>query len=78
MPVDTRGLEQEHVGKRLRLILAAGEREDVRLLEMTVCDEREPCCGIVYDLLATNGTRTVGSTYWMGFDDIKTFQVLGD
>ena len=78
MQVDTRGLQQEHVGKRLRLILEDGEREDVRLLEVAVCDEPEPCCGIVYDLFATNGTRKVGSTYWTGFDDIKTFQVLGD
>jgi hypothetical protein len=81
MPVDTRGLRHEHVSKRLRIELADGEIEDVRLLEVTVCEEPEPCCGITYDLIATNrsdGKREKGAIYWTGFADIVNFQVLGD
>jgi hypothetical protein len=78
MPVDTRGLRQEHVGKRLRVTFVDGQTEDLRVQEVTVCDEHEPCCGITYDLIATNGTREVGATYWTGFGDIQNFQMLGD
>ena len=78
MPVDTRGLQQEHVGKRLRVIFEDGQTEEIKLLDVTVCDEPEPCCGIIYDLLKTSGTRKVGATYWTGFGDIRNFQVLGD
>ena len=81
MPVDTRGLRQEHVGKCLRLELFKGEIEEVGVLELTVCAAPEPCCGITYRLLRTNsirGSRPKGSVYWVGFADIKNFQVLGD
>ena len=78
MPVDTHGLQQGHVGKRLRVTFKDGQTEEINLLDITVCDKHEPCCGIVYDLLATNGTREVGITYWTGFLDIRDFQVLGD
>ena len=78
MPVDTRGLQQEHVGKRLCVTFADGQTEEIKVLDVTVCDEPEPCCGIVYDLLETNGTRKAGATYWTGFGEIRDFQVLGD
>jgi len=78
MPVDTHGLRQEHVGKRLRVTFADGRTEEIKILDLTVCDEPEPCCGIVYDVIARDGTRTVGATYWMGFGDIREFRVLGD
>lgn len=81
MPVDTRGLRPEHVGKRLRVELAGGEVEEVNLLELTVCPEPEPCCGITYRLLSTNQTgngKEQGSTYWTAFSKIENFRVLGD
>jgi len=81
MPVDTRGLRQEHVGKRLRVELADGEIDEVNLLELTVCPEPEPCCGITYILISTNrsdGKRDKGAAYWTAFGEIEKFQVLGD
>jgi hypothetical protein len=81
MPVDTRGLREEHVGKRLRIELIRGQVEEVNLLELTVCQEPEPCCGITYRLLSTNyrdESKKEGSVYWVGFGDIKNFQVLGE
>ena len=81
MPVDTRGLRQEHVGKRLEIKRQHGGFDEIKLLELTVCDEPEPCCGITYRLLsASRGEmpRERGEVYWMGFDDIADFRVLGD
>jgi len=54
MPVDTRGLNQGHVGKRMRVELADGELLEIRLHELTVCAKPEPCCGITYVLISTN------------------------
>jgi hypothetical protein len=81
MPVDTRGLRQEHVGKRMRVGLADGELLDIRLHELTVCARPEPCCGITYVLISTNrsdGKKDKGSAYWTAFSEIEKFQVLGD
>ena len=81
MPVDTRGLSSSHVGKHLRVTLTRGESMEIRLHELTVCAEPEPCCGITYILLSTNrpeDKREAGSAYWIGFREIKEFQVLGD
>jgi hypothetical protein len=81
MPVDTRGLREEHVGKRLRIELGQGQIEEVNLLELTVCPELEPCCGITYRLLHTNHHdqhKQEGSVYWVGFDNIKNFRVVGE
>jgi hypothetical protein len=81
MPVDTRGLGSSHIGKRLRVALTRGESMEIRLHELTVCAEPEPCCGITYILLSTNrpeDRRETGSAYWTGFEEIRDFQVLGD
>ena len=81
MPVDTRGLNQDHVGKRMRVELADGESLEIRLHELTVCAKLEPCCGITYILLSTNrsdGKREKGAAYWTGFCEIEKFHVLGD
>ena len=78
MPVDTHGLKHEHVGKRLRVTFADGRTEEIKVLDVTVCDEPEPCCGIVYDVIAADGVRNAGATCWAGFDDVQNFQVLGD
>ena len=81
MPGDTRGLNQEHVGKRMQVELANGESLEIRLHELTVCDKPEPCCGITYTLISTNhvdGKRDKGAAYWTAFGDIEKFQVLGD
>jgi hypothetical protein len=81
MPVDTRGLNQEHVGKRMRVELADGESVEIRLHELTVCDKPEPCCGITYILQSTNrsdGKREQGAAYWTAFGEIEKFDVLGD
>ena len=81
MPVDTRGLNQGHVGKRMRVELADGEALEIRLHELTVCTELEPCCGITYVLISTNrsdGKRDQGAAYWTAFGEIEKFQVLGD
>jgi hypothetical protein len=81
MPVDTRGLNSSHIGKRLRVDLARGESMEIRLHELTVCAEPEPCCGITYILLSTNlpeDKKETGSAYWTGFKEIRDFQVLGD
>jgi hypothetical protein len=81
MAVDTRGLSSSHIGKRLRVDLVRGESMEIRLHELTVCTEPEPCCGITYILLSTNrpeDKKETGSAYWTGFKEIKDFQVLGD
>jgi hypothetical protein len=81
MPVDTRGLSSSHIGKRLRVALTRGESMEIRLHELTVCAEPEPCCGITYILLPSNrpeDRRETGSAYWTGFEEIRDFQVLGD
>ncbi len=81
MPVDTRGLNLDHVGKRMRVELADGESLEIRLHELTVCARPEPCCGITYILISTNrsdGTRDQGAAYWTAFGEIQRFQVLGD
>jgi hypothetical protein len=80
-PPDTRGLTQEHVGKHLRVELNGGERMEVLLHELTVCDRPEPCCGITYVLISTNrrdGEKEIGNAYWTGFGEIKDFAELGD
>jgi hypothetical protein len=81
MPVDTRGFHQEHVGKRIRIRTVAGEVDEVHLLELTVCEEPEPCCGITYRLLSAspgNAAKEQGEVYWAGFHEIDDFQVLGE
>jgi hypothetical protein len=81
MPLDTRGFDQGHVGKRMRVELAGGESLEIRLHELTVCAKPEPCCGITYILLATNrsdGKRDQGAAHWTAFGEIEKFQVLGD
>ncbi len=81
IPVDTRGLNHGHVGKRMRVELAGGELLEIRLHELTVCAKPEPCCGITYVLLSTNrsdGKRDQGAAYWTAFGEIEKFQVLGD
>ena len=81
MPVDTRGFNQGHVGKRIRVELTGGEALEIRLHELTVCAEPEPCCGITYILLSTNridGKKDTGAAYWTAFDEIEKFEVLGD
>jgi len=81
MPVDTRGLNQAHVGKRMQVALADGELLELRLHELTVCATPEPCCGITYILISTNrldGKRDKGAAYWTAFAEIEKFQVLGD
>jgi len=81
MQVDTRGLHERHIGKDLRIELVNGEVEKVHLWELTVCEKPEPCCGITYTLLSTTnsgGAKKEGSVYWVGFGDIKRFEVLGE
>ena len=81
MPVDTRDFNEAHIGKRMRVDLADGESLEVRLHELTVCAELEPCCGITYILISTNrsdGKRDKGAAYWTAFGEIERFQVLGD
>jgi hypothetical protein len=81
IPVDTRGLNHGHVGKRIRVELADGEMLAIRLHELTVCAKPEPCCGITYVLISTNrsdGKRDKGAAYWTAFGEIEKFQVLGD
>jgi len=81
MVVDTKGLHQEQVGKRLRIKLTNGEVDEIKLLDVTACDPPQPCCGIVYTVLSTNrsaSSKTQGGTNWTAFDEIETFQVLGD
>jgi hypothetical protein len=81
MPVDTCGLNNDHVGKRMRVELADGESMEIRLHELTVCAEPEPCCGVTYVLLSSNrsdGKRDIGSAYWTAFGEIERFEVLGD
>jgi hypothetical protein len=81
MSVNTRGLNQEHVGKRMRVELAGGEALEICLHELTVCAEPEPCCGVTYVLLSTNragGKKDIGSAYWTAFGEIEKFEVLGD
>ena len=45
MLVDTKGLRQEHVGKRLRIDLTSGEVDEIKLLDVTACDPRNRAAG---------------------------------
>jgi hypothetical protein len=81
MLVDTKGLGQKHVGKRLHLQLTNGEVDEIKLLDVTACDPPQRCCGIMYTVLSTNqsaGGKTQGGTYWTAFAEIDNFRVLGD
>jgi hypothetical protein len=81
MPVDTRGFNEGHIGKRMRVELADGESLEIRLHELTVCASPEPCCGITYILHSTNrsdGKRQNRAAYWTAFGEIEKFEVLGD
>ena len=81
MPIDTRGLHHEHIGKQLRVELSDGEVDEIKLLELTICEPPEPCCGITYTLLSTNrsdASKEQGGTYWTSFREIQNFRVLGD
>ena len=81
MLVDTKGLHQDHVGKRLRIELSSGEVDEIKLLDVTACDPPQPCCGIMYTVISTNelvGCKTQGGTYWTAFGEIDNFRVLGD
>ena len=80
MLADTKGLRQEHVGKRLRIELTGGEVDKIKLLDLTACDPPQPCCGIMYTVLSTNrpaGGNAQGATCWTAFDEIENFRVLG-
>ena len=80
MLVDTKGLHQDHVGKRLRIELSSGEVDEIKLLDVTACDPPQPCCGIMYTVLSTNQlakNKTQGATYWTAFAEIDNFRVLG-
>jgi len=81
MLVDTRGFNQGHVGKRMRVTLAGGEYLEILLHDLTVCAKLEPCCGITYVLISSNrldGKRDKGAAYWTAFGEIEKFEVLGD
>src|SRR5260370_7046754 len=81
MPINTRRLRQEHIGKQLRVELSGGEVDEIKLLELTICDPPEPCCGITYTLLSTNRSdesKEQGGTYWTAFGEIETFGVLAE
>ena len=81
MPVDTRGLNPDHIGKKMRVELTSGEVDEIKLLDVTACDPPQPCCGIMYTVLSTNqsaGSKTQGGTYWTAFGEIDNFRVLGD
>jgi hypothetical protein len=79
MLVDTKGLREEHVGKRLRVEVTGGEVDEISLLDVTACDPPQPCCGIMYTVLSTNrsdGSKTPGSTHWTAFREIESFELL--
>jgi len=79
--VDTSGLNQGQVGKRMCVALADGELLEIRRHELTVCSKPEPCCGVTYVLISTNrsdGKRDKGAAYWTAFGEIERFQVWGD
>ena len=81
MLFNTKGLIQEHVGKRLRIELASGEVDEIKLLDITACDPPQPCCGIMYTVLSTNqsaSNKTQGGTYWTAFAEIDNFRVVED
>jgi len=81
MPVDTRGFQEQHIGKRLRIELSEGQTEEIDLLELTICEEPEPCCGITYRLVRTDQSDNIkkqGAVYWAGFSSIAKFEVVGD
>jgi len=77
MPIDTHGLTEAHVGKRLSVALTDGDAIGIQLLELTVCDPPEPCCGITYRLLSAEkpkASRQVGEVYWTSFNEISNFE----
>ena len=78
MPIDTRGFAEKHIGHRLSVKLSDCETIGIQLLELTVCDPPEPCCGITYRLLSTERTkdsRQLGEVYWTAFSDVREFDV---
>ena len=78
MPLGTHGFTEKHVGQQLFIKLNDGETIGVRLLELTVCDPPEPCCGITYRLLSAereSSSRQIGEVYWTSFSDVREFDV---
>ena len=78
MPVDTRGFSEEHVGRRLSVKLNNGKTMGIQLLELTICDSPEPCCGITYRLCSAEratDSRQIGEVYWTAFNDVREFAV---
>lgn len=78
MPIDTRGFGEEHVGQRLSVRLNDGATIGIQLLELTVCDPPEPCCGITYRILSadrTSASRQIGEVYWTSFRDVREFDI---
>ena len=78
MTTDTRGFTQKHVGQCLSVKLKDGETIRIQLLELTVCDPPEPCCGITYRLLSAESakdSRQIGEVYWTAYSDVHEFDV---
>jgi hypothetical protein len=59
-------LNVEQQGKLLRMEFKEGETAEIDRLSVTICDQHENCCGIVYDLAAGKPTNGVpgGAAYW--------------
>jgi hypothetical protein len=61
--------------------MSGGEVNEIKLLELTICEPPEPCCGITYALLSANrsdDSKEQGGTYWTAFREVERFSVLGD
>jgi len=69
---------REHQDKRLHVEFKDGEIADVKILEVSDCDEHEDCRGITYDVISTNRPERLrpGSTCWAEMADIKSFKVI--
>jgi hypothetical protein len=58
--VHMRGRTENHLGKRLRMQLATGEREDGDALELTVCPP-----GALPRVAWPSEAKAEGSVYWL-------------
>ena len=80
------GIRREHEGKRLRIEFTDGEVCEGKLIHVETCTEHASCCGIIFDMLATNQPEKHKRAFeasphpatWSGIEFVKGFEVIGD
>jgi hypothetical protein len=86
MEFDIHGISLEREGKRLRIEFTDGEVCEGKLIHLATCNEHASCCGIIFDMLATNQPekhkrafeRSSHPAIWSEIEFVRNFEVIGD